>query len=111
MAADDRELWERISPGDIRSFDGFYQECAPRLLNFLRQMMGSQQAAEDITQDAFLQLWRRPNGFDPTEGPSRLPLWHRKKTGRRMAQAQLSCLGWKTGRRCGRDCGDIFRYG
>jgi RNA polymerase sigma-70 factor, ECF subfamily len=90
VAIDDRELWERISRGDTRTFDGFYRESAPRLLNFLRQMMGSKQAAEDITQDTFLQLWRRPNGYQPEKGSlnaylfgigrKRATEWRRKNT-------------------------------
>jgi RNA polymerase sigma-70 factor, ECF subfamily len=75
VAGDDRELWECISRGDIRAFDGFYRECAPSLLSFVRQMTGSKQAAEDITQDTFLQLWRRPNGFQPEKGPLRAYLF------------------------------------
>ena len=75
MAGEDRELWECISRGDIRAFDGFYRECAPCLLSFLRQMIGSKQAAEDITQDTFLQLWRQPNGFRPEKGRLRAYLF------------------------------------
>ncbi len=73
--ADDRELWERICRGDARAFDGFYQENAPRLQGFLRQLLGDAQTAEDVTQETFLQLWRRPNGFHPENGPLRAYLF------------------------------------
>ena len=63
--ADDRELWERICRGDISAFEGFYRENAPRLEAFLGQLLGTPQAAEDVAQETFLQLLKRPNGFRP----------------------------------------------
>jgi RNA polymerase sigma-70 factor (ECF subfamily) len=69
--ADDRELWERICQGDVRAFEDFYQENAPRLLRFLRQLLGESQAAEDVAQETFLGLWQRPNGFRPERGSLR----------------------------------------
>lgn len=73
--ADDRELWERICRGDTRAFDGFYQDNALRLTGFLRQLLGNMEVAEDMTQEAFLQLWRRPNGFHPENGSLRAYLF------------------------------------
>jgi len=72
---DDRELWERICRGDTRAFDGFYQENASRLNGFLRQLLGNMQTAEDVAQETFLQLWRRPNGFHPENGSLRAYLF------------------------------------
>jgi RNA polymerase sigma-70 factor, ECF subfamily len=63
---DDRELWEGICRGDARSFETFYRENAPRLQAFLRQLSRSEQVAEDVTQETFLQLWQHPNGFHPS---------------------------------------------
>jgi RNA polymerase sigma-70 factor (ECF subfamily) len=73
--ADDRELWERICRGDTRAFDGFYHENVPRLNGFLRQLLGNMQTAEDVAQETFLQLWRRPNGFHPENGSLRAYLF------------------------------------
>jgi RNA polymerase sigma-70 factor, ECF subfamily len=73
--AEDRELWERICRGDARVYDGFYRENAPRLLGFLRQLLGDAQTAEDITQETFLHLWRRPGGFHPENGSLRAYLF------------------------------------
>jgi RNA polymerase sigma-70 factor, ECF subfamily len=63
--ADDRESWERFCRGDARAFEGFYRENAPRVQSFLKRLLGSAQGAEDVTQETFLQLWMRPNGFHP----------------------------------------------
>jgi RNA polymerase sigma-70 factor (ECF subfamily) len=73
--ADDRELWKRISQGDADSFDAFYRENAPRLQVFLRQVTGNPQAAEDIVQETFTQIWTRPNGFQPERGTVRAYLY------------------------------------
>jgi RNA polymerase sigma-70 factor (ECF subfamily) len=72
---DDRELWERIVKGDAASFDAFYRENAPRLQAFVRQIVGNPQAAEDIAQETFIQIWNRPNGFQPERGTLRAYLY------------------------------------
>ena len=72
---DDRELWERICRGDTRAFDGFYRENVARLNGFLRQLLGNTQTAEDVSQETFLQLWRRPDRFHPENGTLRCYLY------------------------------------
>jgi RNA polymerase sigma-70 factor, ECF subfamily len=69
--ADDRELWERIRRGDAQAFDAIYRETGPRLLGFLRQIVGNPQAAEDVMQETFTQIWRAPNGYTPEKGTLR----------------------------------------
>lgn len=66
-----RKDWAR----DTQAFDAVYRENAPRLRAFLRQIVGSFQAAEDLTQEIFTQLWRQPDGFDPTRGSLRAYLF------------------------------------
>jgi RNA polymerase sigma-70 factor (ECF subfamily) len=73
--ADDREIWKRISQGDADSFDAFYRENAPRLQVFLRHLSGNPQAAEDIAQETFTQIWNRPNGFQSERGSLRAYLY------------------------------------
>jgi len=73
--ADDRELWERICRGDVRAFDALYRTHAPKLEVFLRLILGNRQAAEDVTQETFAQIWRRPNGFEPERGTLRAYLF------------------------------------
>ena len=73
--ADDREIWKSISQGDADSFDAFYRENAPRLLVFLRRVIANPQAAEDIVQETFTQIWTRRNGFHPERGTLRSYLY------------------------------------
>jgi RNA polymerase sigma-70 factor (ECF subfamily) len=68
---DDEEVWKKISNADAAAFDAFYRESAPRLRAFLRHIVGNPQAAEDVAQDAFTQIWIRPNGFQPERGSLR----------------------------------------
>ncbi|HKW61063.1 MAG TPA: sigma-70 family RNA polymerase sigma factor [Candidatus Acidoferrum sp.] len=61
--ADDHELWQRICSRDANAFEAFYRENAGRLCAYLRQIVGNAQAAEDVMQETFTQIWRSPNGF------------------------------------------------
>jgi RNA polymerase sigma-70 factor (ECF subfamily) len=69
--SDDRQTWERIRQGDAQAFSEFYRQNAPRLEVFLRHVVGDAQAAEDIMQETFAQIWSRPNGFQPERGALR----------------------------------------
>jgi RNA polymerase sigma-70 factor (ECF subfamily) len=69
--SDDRQTWERIRQGDAQAFGEFYRQNAPRLEVFLRHVVRDRQAAEDITQETFAQIWSRPNGFQPERGALR----------------------------------------
>lgn len=66
--ADDQELWRQICRGDAGAFEAFYRENAPRLQAFLRQVVGNPQAAEDVMQETFIEIWNRPNRFQPDRG-------------------------------------------
>ena len=59
--ADDLESWTKIAEGNAAAFDAFYLENRSRLCAFLRQLVGSHQAAEDLAQETFAQIWNRPN--------------------------------------------------
>ncbi len=69
--ADDLELWREICRGNEEIFGAFYQENAPRLQAFLRQIVCNPQVAEDIAQEVFTKIWCRPNGFQPERGTLR----------------------------------------
>ena len=66
--ATDAEVWKQICRGDSDAFDAFYRKNAPRLQIFLRHATGNPQAAEDLMQETFAGIWRRPNGYAPERG-------------------------------------------
>jgi RNA polymerase sigma-70 factor, ECF subfamily len=65
------KAWAR----DADTFDAVYRENAPRLRAFLRQIVGSSEAAEDLTQEIFTHHWSHPEGFDPARGNVRAYLF------------------------------------
>jgi RNA polymerase sigma-70 factor, ECF subfamily len=71
ILSDDRETWVKITQGNVEAFDAFYRENQPRLHAFLRQLVGDPQAAEDVAQETFTQIWKRPGGFQPERGTLR----------------------------------------
>lgn len=93
--ADDQEIWKRISQGDERAFEDFYSQTAPRLQAFLRHLVGSQEAAEDVAQETYTAIWNRLNGYKPEIGQLRAYLygaarkqavdWWRKQSSTRRA--------------------------
>ncbi len=72
---DDRDLWERIGRRDAFAFDALYRAHAPKVELFLRQSLRSRQAAEDVMQETFAQIWKSPNGFEPSRGTLRAYLF------------------------------------
>ena len=72
---DEWELWKKISAGNAQAFDAWYRETAPRLRLFLRHLLASPQAAEDVMQDTYTHIWRRPQGFDSNRGTLRAWLY------------------------------------
>ena len=71
----DGELWKKIANGNADAFDTLYRETAPRLRVFLRSLLGGEQEAEDVMQETFTQIWRRPHRFDPERGSPRAYLF------------------------------------
>ncbi len=72
---DDRDLWKRISSGDTEAFDTWYRGTAPHLRAFLRRFTGSEHAADDLMQETYTHIWRRPQGFNPERGSARAYLF------------------------------------
>jgi len=62
----DQELWNKLSRGNGEAFEGFYRQHSSRLRSFIKVCVGNSQAADDIAQETLLQLWKQPNGFNPS---------------------------------------------
>ncbi|HLW82309.1 MAG TPA: RNA polymerase sigma factor [Candidatus Acidoferrales bacterium] len=73
--ADDKSLWKGICAGEQLAFEVFFREFAPRLRGFLHVYSGGELEADDILQETFLQIWRRPSGYDPERGTLRQYLY------------------------------------
>jgi RNA polymerase sigma-70 factor, ECF subfamily len=68
---DDQQLWEGIRRKEPAAFDELYRTHGAALRGFLKQFLGNRQAAEDVTQETFVSIWQRPNGFDSQRGTLR----------------------------------------
>lgn len=73
--AEDWTVWTGILRQDAPLFDAFYREQAPRLLAFLRMLVGDRHAAEDLMQDTSIQIWTHPQGYQPERGTLRAYLF------------------------------------
>lgn len=66
--ANDQTLWQGIVKGERAAFDAMFRLYSAPLRLFLRRYTSCPDAADDVAQETFLQLWRRHNGFDPARG-------------------------------------------
>ncbi len=59
---------EQDSLSEPAAFNRLYQEQGAPVRDFLRLSLGNSSVADDLTQETFLHLWRRPASFDPERG-------------------------------------------
>ncbi len=67
----DEQLLNRASRGDEAAFLLLYERHRDAVFRFAYRMLGATAQAEDVTQDCFLSLIRRPEGFDPARASLR----------------------------------------
>jgi RNA polymerase sigma-70 factor (ECF subfamily) len=72
VRAADLELARRARSGDAGAFEELYRQHAGRLYNLVFRMTGSQQEADDLLQEVFLQAHRKLGSF---RGDSSLGTW------------------------------------
>jgi RNA polymerase sigma-70 factor, ECF subfamily len=62
------ELLRQIGQGNRRSFEQLYERFSGVLFSIAYRMLNSQEAAEDVLQDVFVQIWKKAPMFDPKRG-------------------------------------------
>src|SRR3989442_1350753 len=75
MPGADPRLVERLRAGDAEAGHRFVGDHYPAIYRYLLYLTGRPEAAEDLTQETFLQAWRRLDTFD--EGAPLRPWLHR----------------------------------
>ncbi len=90
----DEQLLKRASRGDEAAFLLLYERHKASVFRFAYRMLGSSAQAEDVTHDCFLNLIRRPEGFDPSRAALRTYLL---ATARNLALKALKRLGQEVG--------------
>jgi RNA polymerase sigma-70 factor (ECF subfamily) len=66
--ARDRELVLGIRRGDEEAFRGLFSRYAPSAKAIALRVVRQSHLAEEIVQEAFLALWRNPDGYDQQRG-------------------------------------------
>ncbi len=64
----DDELITRVVARDHRALMALYDRHGRMAFALAYRVLGDAQAAEEVVQDAFLQVWRRAETFDPARG-------------------------------------------
>lgn len=67
----DEELMPLIGAKDPEAFEVFYDRHGGVAYSLAYRIVGERAAAEDVTQEAFISLWRSGARFDPTRGSVR----------------------------------------
>lgn len=73
LRASDAALIERLIQRDETALAALYDRYAGMLSSVLNRILRDTQAAEEILQDIFFQLWRTASRFDASRGS--LPAW------------------------------------
>src|SRR5262249_57060106 len=68
----DVRLMLRAQEGDEAAFPELFQRLGPRVLQYVRRLVGSEARAEEITQDVFVQMFRFRDRYRPE---SKLSTW------------------------------------
>jgi RNA polymerase sigma-70 factor (ECF subfamily) len=66
--ADDNALVFAIRSGDQNAMATLYDRYSSIVYSVALRVLGDTGAAEDILQDVFMQLWRKPAAFDASRG-------------------------------------------
>jgi len=67
----DEDLISLVAQGDAEAFAVLYDRHSGAAYSLAYRMMGEQQAAEDLTQDAFLNVWRSAASYRADRGSVR----------------------------------------
>ena len=57
-----------LAGGEIEALERLYDRYSSLVFSVGLRVLGDRQLAEDVTQDVFLRLWRRPWSYDPARG-------------------------------------------
>lgn len=61
----------RCAGGDGAALRAIYDREAPRMIGIAMRIVRRRALAEEVVQDAFVQIWRRASSFDPGRGAGR----------------------------------------
>ncbi|MBL7255098.1 ECF RNA polymerase sigma factor SigK [Paractinoplanes lichenicola] len=66
--ADAGELLREVARGDEKAFGRLYDLVAPRVYGLIRRVLRDPAQAEEVAQEALVEVWRSAARFDPARG-------------------------------------------
>lgn len=69
--ADVDDLLRRAALGESAAFSALYDELSPAVYGLARRVVRDPARAEDITQEVFLDVWRKATRFDAERGKAK----------------------------------------
>jgi RNA polymerase sigma factor (sigma-70 family) len=66
--ARDRDLLQRLLERDEEAFRGLFARYAPSAKALAQRIVRQSHLAEEIVQEAFMAVWRNPEGYDAERG-------------------------------------------
>jgi RNA polymerase sigma-70 factor (ECF subfamily) len=92
-AADAETLLRAVARGDEAAFTRLYELVAPRVYGLARRVVRDPAQAEEVAQEALVEVWRTASRFDPARGSATawvFTITHRRAVDRvRSEQAAL----------------------
>ena len=79
MDAADALLAARLTAGDDHALAEVFDRLAPAVYGAALRVLGQSAAAQDIVQDVFVELWSRPDRYNPEAGTLRTYLTVRRQ--------------------------------
>src|SRR5215216_7139716 len=67
----DEDVMQLVRRGDARAFELIYERHSAAAFSLAYRMMGTRNGAEDVSQDAFLSIWRSGARYDRARGSVR----------------------------------------
>jgi RNA polymerase sigma-70 factor (ECF subfamily) len=64
----DEELVAQLSRQDVKAFEALYDRYGNIVYSVSLRILGDVQAAEDVVQEVFLRVWRKPDHYDTARG-------------------------------------------
>lgn len=68
IPATDAQLLRHLRSGQIEALEQLYDRYSTLVYSVALRVLHDQGLAEDMTQEVFLRLWRRPRLYDPSRG-------------------------------------------
>ena len=64
----ENEIWEKMRDGDSSAFEHLYDCFAGAMFSLSLEILGDRWEAEEVIQDIFSILWRKPEAYSPKKG-------------------------------------------